>query len=277
MPTDLTDAAPEASSDRYWLGDGDPVVEHLLAQSRVYAPEAELLLDALAVRAGASVIDVGCGALGIVDALCSRVGPHGRVVGLDVEPRLLGAAADEACRRRLQVEWVRADAARTGLPSGSFDLVHERTLLLNLTRPQDAVAEMTRLARPGGAVALQEPDARSWVCDPPHRAFDRLRAALIEAYRRSGKDFRIGRRLGDLLAAEGLHDVDVQTTVRITRPGDYYHTFMLTLCRLLRGELVTALAPAELDRAVAEVVEHLSAPGTVTAMPSLWQAWGVKH
>ena len=67
----------------------------------------------------------------------------------------------------LAIETARADAASTGLPSGSFDLVHERMLLLNVTGPQDVVAEMTRLTRPGGVVVLQEPDSAAWAADPP--------------------------------------------------------------------------------------------------------------
>ena len=49
---------------------------------------------------------------------------------------------------------VTADARRTGLRSGSFDLVHARTLLINVPEPAVVVAEMVRLAKPGGRVAV---------------------------------------------------------------------------------------------------------------------------
>ena len=234
--------------DRYWLGDGAAITEHLLAQADVYAPEASELLDRIGVREGAGVIDIACGALGILPLLSERVGPAGRVVGLDIEPRLLGLARDLASERGLAVELVEADAKATGLPAGSFDLVHARTLLLNLTRPEEAVAEMARLARPGGTVALQEPDTAAWVCDPPHPAFDVLR------------------------------DVQVRATARITHPGEYYHTFLLTLCALLREELLAGhrLTPDRLDCYAAELRDHLAQPGTLTCQPTLWQAWAVK-
>jgi ubiquinone/menaquinone biosynthesis C-methylase UbiE len=48
---------------------------------------------------------------------------------------------------------VTADARHTGLPSGSFDLVHTRTLLITIPEPAEVVAEMVRLlARDGLAV-----------------------------------------------------------------------------------------------------------------------------
>lgn len=272
--------APEldAPSARYWLGDGPTALAHLIAQAEVYAPEAEQLLDRIALGAGASAIDVGCGALGILPLLRARVGERGRVVGLDLEPRLLAVATRLAAERGVRVATVRADATRTGLPSASFDLVHARALLLNLTEPERAVAEMARLARPGGTVALQEPDSAGWVCDPPHPAFDRLRAELIGVYPRAGKDFEIGRRTGRLLRAAGLRDAQVRATARVTRPGDYYHEFLLTLCALLRDQLLAGgtLTAARLDEHIADVRRHLQAPDTLTCQPLLWQAWATK-
>jgi ubiquinone/menaquinone biosynthesis C-methylase UbiE len=237
----------------YWLGDGATEVEHLVAQAEVYAPEAAALLDRIGVGEGAAAIDVGCGVLGILPLLCDRAGERGRVVGLDLEPRLLALAAE----REPRAETVRADATATGLPSASFDLVHERALLLNLTDPAPAVAEMVRLARPGGVVVLQEPDAAAWLCDPPHPAFDRLRERLLAVYDRLGRDFHTGRRAARLLRDAGLRDIEVRATARVTAPGDYYQTFLLTLWRLLgEGE----------EEDVAVLREHL--PGRDADLPA---------
>ena len=275
MSESMTVAPPQ---DRYWLGDSPAEVEHLVSQAEVYSREAEELLDLVKLEEGASAIDVGCGVLGILHLLRARVGEGGRVVGLDLEPRLLALAQKLAAERGLSIETVEADATDTGLPSGSFDLVHERTLLLNLTDPERAVAEMARLARSGGIVALQEPDPAAWVCDPPHPAFDILRAELIAVYPRTGKDFDLGRRTARLLRQASLQDVEVRATSRITRPGDYFHTFLVTLCALLREPLLGghALTPDRLDCYIAELRDHLSRPDTITCQPLLWQAWGVK-
>jgi SAM-dependent methyltransferase len=96
-------------NDRYLLGDSTAEVEHLVRQAEVYAEEAGQLLDRVGLTAGASAIDVGCGALGIVDLLCARVGPEGRVAGVDREPRMLDAARQVAAQRRLPVEFVLSD------------------------------------------------------------------------------------------------------------------------------------------------------------------------
>ena len=135
--------APTAQQ-RYWLGNSSPKVHHLLAQAEFPGPHATALPDRIGVAPGASVIDIGCGVLGILRQLRSRVGNKGRAVGLDIEPRLPALTGQLSARHSLGAQTVRADAASTGLPSGSFDLVHERMLLLNVTRPEDVVAEMAR-------------------------------------------------------------------------------------------------------------------------------------
>jgi ubiquinone/menaquinone biosynthesis C-methylase UbiE len=149
------------------------------------------------------VIDVGCGALGILDLLCAKVGPGGRAVGLDREPRLLDAARQATTQRRLPVELVPGDATDLPSPSAAFDFVHQRTVLLNVDDPPRVVAEMVRIARPGGVIALQEPDSSGWVCDPPHPAWDLLLTELLDAYRRNGKNFDMGGALPGCSATRG--------------------------------------------------------------------------
>src|SRR5215472_13118589 len=198
--------------DRYLLGDSTAEVEHLARQAEVYADEAEQLLDLVGVAAGSSAIDVGCGVLGILPLLCARAGPAGRVVGLERETRILDAARQNAAQRGLPVEFVEGDATSLDLPSDSFDFVHERTVLLNVQHPAAVIAEMVRIARPGGVIALQEPDSSGWVCDPPHPAWEPLLAELVAAYRRNGKNFNAGRRIVRWLRGAGLTDVGVQVS-----------------------------------------------------------------
>jgi ubiquinone/menaquinone biosynthesis C-methylase UbiE len=200
------------------------------------------------------------------------------VVGLDIEPRLLAVAGQLSAQHGLAVETVSADAASTGLPSGSFDLVHERMLLLNVTSPRDIVTEMTRLTRPGGVVALQEPDSAAWAIDPPHPAWETLLTEVTDLYPRTGRDFHTGRRAARLLRDAGLRDVQVQVIARLTAPGDYFQTFLLTLTALMREEILAGgrVTPGQLDSAAAALREHLSQPGTLTCLPTIWQAWGCK-
>jgi ubiquinone/menaquinone biosynthesis C-methylase UbiE len=206
-----------AGRDPYLLGNSAAELEHLVAQAEVYTPEANELLDGIGLQPGASAIDVGCGVMGILHLLASRVGPGVRVVGLDREPRILELARTLAEQRGVAAELLEAEATQTGIEAETFDLVHARTLLLNVSEPEAVVAEMVRLAKPGGIVAVQEPDSAGWVCDPPHPSWEVLRSALTGAYRASGKDFDIGRRTGRLLGDAGLDHVHVRVTDQARR------------------------------------------------------------
>jgi ubiquinone/menaquinone biosynthesis C-methylase UbiE len=265
-----------SASGQYLLGDSPAEIRHLVAQAEVYAQEAMELFDLIGVEPGSATIDLGCGVLGVLHVLAERTGPEGRVVGLDREARMVESGRRFADQRGLAVEFIEADATETGLPGQSFDLVHARTLLLNVSNPQEIIGEMVRIARPGGVVAVQEPDAAAWSCDPPHPAFDILRTAVLSAYRRTGKDFNVGRRVARMLRDAGLGEVRVRATARVTKPGDYYQTFLLTIAGLVREVIIASgeLTADEFDSYEGALRVHLEAPGTITCQPVIWQAWG---
>jgi SAM-dependent methyltransferase len=265
-----------AGSGRYLLGDSPAEIRHLVEQAAVYAPEANQLFDLIGVEPGTAAIDIGCGVMGVLHLLAERIGPSGRVVGLDREPRILEAGRGLAEQRALNVKFVEADATASGLPEDSYDLVHARTVLLNVSNPQEILAEMIRIARPGGIVAIQEPDASAWACDPPHPAFDILRSEIINAYRRTGKDFNIGRRAARMLRDVGLEGVRVRATARVTQVGDFYQTFLLTIAGLARDVIVADgnITDDEFDSYSTALRNHLDTPGTLTCQPLVWQAWG---
>jgi ubiquinone/menaquinone biosynthesis C-methylase UbiE len=128
------------------------------------------------------------------------------------------------------VEILTRDARRTGLPSGSFDLVHARNLLVDVPEPQEVVAEMVRLARPGGQVAALEPDTGYGLCYPPHPAFARICEIYAVAAARNGADPRIGRRVPELFRRAGLADVGVETRTQMYPPSNTRRTIRLTWC-----------------------------------------------
>ncbi|HEU4403694.1 MAG TPA: methyltransferase domain-containing protein [Polyangiaceae bacterium] len=266
-----------AGSSRYLLGADEAERQRLLVQGEIHRAEAEWLLDQCGPGPGGCAVDVGCGPLGVLDLLCERVGPAGRVVGLDRDERMLAMAAASVAERGLgNVALARGDATSSGLERGSFDLAHARLLLVNVPDPQGVLREMAALVRPGGAVAAQEVDWVSWVCEPPHPAWDRLREAVAAVWRANGCDVYLGRRLPALLRRAGLVEVGVRANARVFRRGDAYQTLLLSFVERVRGPLLERglLREPEIDELAAELGAHLDDEETIVLYKIFVQAWG---
>ncbi len=139
------------------------------------------------------MIDIGCGPRGVLDLMAARVGPSGTVFGLEQNAEHVALARAFAREQGLdRVTVVNGDVMSNDLPTGWFDLAHERTVLVTIPHPEAALAAMIALVRPGGVVACDDADQYTRVCDPPHPAWDRLTALLFAAWRRGGADPFLG-------------------------------------------------------------------------------------
>jgi ubiquinone/menaquinone biosynthesis C-methylase UbiE len=263
-------SAPDPSAV-YALGGSPEESARLRRQSEELRPYAAELVRKVGLRPGQNAVDVGCGPSGILDLLAEAVAPSGRVVGLDADPVHVAMARQYAVERDLRgVEVMAADARHTGLPAGSFDLVHGRTLLVTLPDPGEVLAEMVRITKPGGQVASQEPDAEIAFCYPASPAWDRLCEIFTESFSREGADLRIGRRLAEMYRLAGLEDIEVAAYSPLFPAG---HSR-----RAVRAELVQSLRPVivrlgvaserELDELDQAVRKHLADPD-VLVMPHL--------
>jgi ubiquinone/menaquinone biosynthesis C-methylase UbiE len=282
MPESMTPpvvASEPPATAVYALGRDPAESARLQRQSDELRPASAALLDRAGIRPGQAAIDLGCGPSGIIELLAERVSPGGRVVGLDADPAHVAMARELARERGLgHVEIVAADARRTGLPSGSFDLVHARTLLVTVPRPAAVVAEMVRLARPGGWVVGLEPDTEYSLCYPAHPAWDRLCEIFHASFSRNGADLLIGRQLTELYREAGLEDIGVEARADVYRATDSRRTVRADLVRSMRPMILQmGLADErELDELDRTVREHLDDPRTVV-MPHLsFLAWGRK-
>ena len=164
-------------------------LERLYLQGAAMAPDTEVMLNRIGVIEGWSCLDLGCGPRGITDLLSARVGASGRVTGLDMDGQFLEVARAGAPKN---VEFRQGDAYGSDLPAGSFDLVHMRFVASTAGDPERLLREAIRLVRPGGIVALQEPDGSSLNCYPPHPACGPIEGRASRRIQRRGRRSAIG-------------------------------------------------------------------------------------
>ncbi len=263
----------------YALGTSPAERDRLRRQSEELSAHSAALLDRVGVKPGWHAIDLGCGPSGTIQLLADRVGAAGRVTGLEVNPASVVLARELAAEHGLaNVQIGEGDARHTGLPPASFDLVHARTLLINIPDPAVVVAEMVRLARPGGWVAVLEPDASLTLCYPPHPAWDRLVQAFLSVHDHDNADPFIGRRLPELFRQAGLVDIGVEAKADIYPAGDSRRTIRLDLVRSMRTKILAQgiADERELDEADRSARAHLDDPHTLVMPHLLFLAWGRK-
>lgn len=280
MPgTGSSDDAERAIRRIYALGSNPAERERLRRQSEELSVHSAALLDRVGVEPGWNAIDLGCGPSGILHLLANRVGAGGRVTGVELNPANVALARELVDHQALaNVEVIERDARRTGLPSSAYDLVHARTLLINVPEPAGIVTEMVRLVRPGGWVAALEPDVALTMCYPPDPAWDRLVELFLQVHQGDEADPFIGRRLPELFRQAGLVDIGVEANADIYPPGHSRRT--------IRVDLVQSMRPKILERGIADEQEldaldrkardHLANPDALVIPHLLFLVWGRK-
>jgi ubiquinone/menaquinone biosynthesis C-methylase UbiE len=268
-----------ATPHPYTLGTNPAERARLQRQADDLAPYTLALLEHAALGPGARALDLGCGPAGSIELLAKRVGPSGSVTALDIDPAHVALARRLVAARKLRnVEVAQSDARATGLPSGSFDLVHARLLLVNIPEPEQVMAEMVRLVKPGGWVATAEADGELQVCYPPHESWDQLRTVLHDAYRSEGADLFVGRKLSAMLRGAGLTEVGTEARADVYPAGHPRRTILPDLVRSMREKVVQQgiVAADELGRLDGAVRDHLADPETLTMSCLYFLAWGRK-
>jgi hypothetical protein len=138
------------------------------------------------------------------------------------------------------------------------------------------VGEMQRLVRPGGVLAIQEPDSTAWAPTPRHPAWDRLTKVIGGAFARRGGDFDVGRRTYGMLRHAGLQDVDVRVAVLSLPDGHPYRRLPIQFAASLRHCILEDLVSdeTELEELIADCEKIAADPETYITTFILTQAWG---
>jgi ubiquinone/menaquinone biosynthesis C-methylase UbiE len=253
--------------------------EQLRLEARVWEPEAEIMLDHIGIQQGWHTVDLGCGGMGILGPLSRRVGPNGLVVGVDCDPKALAAARDFLKLERLgNVEITERDAYHTRLSRESYDLTHARFLFSAVGHDEDLLKEIVALTRPGGVVALQEPDGASWNCYPGETAYAELMNAVKITLHKAGGDFNAGRKLYGLLRAAGIRNIQMRAAALALPGGHPYMRLPILFAEALRMRIISGgiLSQEELDRAIADCETIAADPGNFMLSFTLLQIWGRK-
>jgi ubiquinone/menaquinone biosynthesis C-methylase UbiE len=176
----------------------------------ILGPWAPLLVNAARPAAGERVLDVACGTGVVARIAAERVGPDGRVVGVDLNPGMIRVARSLPAPIGASIEWLERSALDLRLEDASFDVVLCQQGLQFFPDKALALREMRRVLDHGGRLALSV-----WKgVGAYHHAVGDALARFISA--ESAVRFRASRQvptaedLQRLATQAGFADVDVR-------------------------------------------------------------------
>jgi SAM-dependent methyltransferase len=263
-------------SQTYAIKGGRPGRERLRVLSNVLQAGTSGFLDKVGLRPGMACLDVGCGGGDVTRELARRVGPAGRVTGLDMDAAQLEIVRAEAAAQNVpNIDYRVANIADPLRDLGTFDLVYSRFLLCHLARPTEALSSMVTCLKPGGVLALEDCDFTGHFCYPLLPAFDRYVALCGEVMRRRGGDPVIGLKLPRMLIDAGLVIGGVAVAHPSDVDGDAKLLNALTMENIADAAVSDGLAGRdEVNQLVAELGECVHDTRTFASVTRTIQVWG---
>jgi SAM-dependent methyltransferase len=229
----------------YVLGTTRQEYERVRRQAEVWQLATERVLDRVDPAPGSQVLDAGSGPGVTMRQLAQRVGPRGRVVGIDVDEDL---GADSVARLRaeghVQCEFLAHDLRRDAtVPGGPYDVVYARLVLFHLPERVAVLARLWDAVAPGGHLVVQDYDLAA-VGSVPRRAIDdQLSDFILGAFTAAGCEVRAGALLPRLFEEAGVGTPDATDVAgRLERLAD--------AAPMLEG-VVRSLVPAAVARGLA--------------------------
>lgn len=212
---------------------------------RIFDAGTQRRMLATGLTTGWHCLEVGAGAGSIVRWLEQRVGPSGKVVALDTNPRFLRGSSSST------IEIMQGDICDTELPLATFDLVHARYVMIHIAEYRKAFERMLRCVKPGGWVVIEEPDfqAARAVTGPEESrlSFGRVTDAIERMFTSLGMDYALGAQLPALFQEYDLSHLTVEHEGHLSAGGAMIAQLMKLSAEQLRDKYVATGKVTEAD------------------------------
>jgi len=177
--------------------------------ARIMGPVTDRLLESLSLPSPSRCLDVGCGMGETTRQLAEWLDKGVELTGVDQDPNLIEVARSVPGPADGKITFKQGDAAHFSFEDQTFDFVFTRYLLHHLDDPRAVIAEMLRVCKSGGIVAIQEPDCAKQYCYPESWAYEKI----PDIYSRVFANAFIGRQLYSLFQQLGYPSphIDVMT------------------------------------------------------------------
>jgi SAM-dependent methyltransferase len=264
----------------YALGYSDGEHERLIRQAAIIDPITERLFHQAGIGAGQRVLDLGSGMGDVAMLLAQIVGPSGEVVGIERNASSIGRARARAAATGLHnVSFLNTDVNQIAIDR-PFDAAVGRFILMFLPDPVSVLRSVSRLVRPGGVLAFQEP---SWI--PLLALGDRLPLwscvlrSIHETILRSGANPEMGLALYSIFQEVGLPAPKMHLEIPLGSDVDFLRVISELVCSLrplAEQHNVSLEELGNLDTLSDRIRAEIAAANTVVSIVPLLGAWSRK-
>jgi ubiquinone/menaquinone biosynthesis C-methylase UbiE len=280
MPKRAANVTTSRSATDYALGYTDAEQARLIRQAALNAPHTERLFREAGIGPGHRVLDLGSGMGDVSMLVAGLVGASGEVVGIERDAISIERAQARVAAVGLRnVSFLNADVNNI-VTDRPFDAVVGRFILMFLPDPIFVLRSVSRLVRPGGVLAFQEP---SWI--PMLALGDRLPLwscvlrSIHETILRSGANPEMGLALYSIFQEIGLPAPKMHLEIPLGSDLDFLRVISGLLCSLrplAEQHNVSLQELGNLDTLPDRICVEIAAANTVISIVPLVGAWSRK-
>ena len=245
-------------------------IQRAVAQCRDIVLRYSQMLEALQLRRGERVLEIGCGGGFLTSEVAQCVGPTGEVRAIDISADQIAVAQNHCA----ELSWVTcevADAVSLPYEEGIFDLVYGHQVFEYVTPLETALHEVQRVLRPGGRCTIVATDWHTAVWHSKHP--ERMQRVLT-AWAAHSPTPNLPSILGAQLHQAGLEPLR-QTPIPMLNRSYHGHSFSYWAARLIQAFVVGRKAvTAEEAEAWLQEFDELEQQGAYffCSMPILTEA-----
>ena len=168
-------------------------------------------MEKCGIAPGWNCLEIGAGDGSVARWIAARVGPAGRVLATDIDPRFV---LEEASANPANMDVRVHDIVTDSLPEGGYDLIHARLVLVWLPARLTVLDKLVKALCPGGWLLIEDYDTQLVppelaALDPTAGAkFAKMKDALLELMSRRGLAHTYARELHHRLRERGLMQVE---------------------------------------------------------------------
>ena len=234
-------------------------------QILAFHPALEPLLRPLDLKPGLTVLDVGSGPGHTTLEIARRIGPAGKVTGVDINAEFVARSTMRAREAKLPAAFVHSAFPPLPFPEGSFDRVWCKNVLEYVDSAADTVGEMARVAAPGAVVVAADSDWDMIALELGAEARERCERVLSASKSIAIHEPQIGRQLNRLFRGAGLDQVKMELFAGVDTVGRSLPMLKSSFARYALDS--GKIAAAEVEQWLADIAAAIAAGTFVFVLP----------